>query len=75
MTGPSNLNQSYAFMHCRRCLSELPDGESPESWARLSVGWTAIGLQVWCVRHDVNLLHIDFEGHTHPANLTAIGDQ
>ncbi len=61
------------YCHCRVCVEEwragLAPGDSPESYARLSVGFTEIGLQVWCVRHDVNVMHVDFEGKRHPANL------
>ena len=50
------------FFHCRKCIAELPKGESPESFARLSVGWTPKGVQVWCVRHQSNIMNLDFQG-------------
>jgi len=65
---PSSENSIQLFMHCRRCLQERPEGESPQTWARLSVGWTDIGIQVWCNRHEINIVHVDFEGEVHPAN-------
>lgn len=72
----TNENAIRAYMHCGLCLQELRDGkapgESPESYARLTVGSTDIGWQVWCVRHDCNVVHIDYEGHVHPANLTRL---
>lgn len=55
------------FIHCRHCVETIPFGQSPQTWARLSIGWTPIGLQVWCNRHELNLLHVDFEGQQHPA--------
>ena len=58
-----------AFFHCGKCLSEKPDDLSPRDWASLEVGWTPLGLQVWCKRHEVNVCHIDFQGQKHPANL------
>lgn len=58
-----------AYCHCRLCLQELPQGTSPREWAQLEVGLTEIGLQVWCKRHEVNVMHIDFEGQQHPANM------
>jgi len=67
-----------AFLHCRECVNEwkagAAPGESPGSYARLSVGWTALGLQVICNRHDLNVAHIDFEGQTPPADLSKEGD-
>lgn len=65
--GPENQVQLY--LHCRLCIKELPKGESPSSYSRTQAGWTARGLQVWCARHDVNVLNIDFEGQQHPACL------
>jgi len=71
---PGNNNAIEAFAHCSLCIAEVYGGEapgqSPESYARLSVGSTPRGLQVWCVRHDANVINIDFEGHRHPANTT-----
>jgi hypothetical protein len=56
------------YLHCRQCMQEKPDGISPADWSKLDVGSTPIGFQVWCRRCEANVLHIDFEGHTHPAN-------
>jgi len=64
-------NEIVRFIHCGRCVEEwkLTDtGMSPREYASLEVGGTALGLQVWCKRHEANVLHIDFQGHRHPAN-------
>lgn len=63
-------NEIKMFMHCGLCLEERPPNLSPREWASLEVGWTVLGLQVWCKRHECNVIHIDFEGQKHPANLT-----
>ena len=60
-------NSILAYMHCRRCVETMPEGFSPQTWSRLSVGWTELGFQVWCNRHNVNIVHVDFEGQQHPA--------
>jgi len=59
------------FLHCRLCGIEVLAGanSSPRDHARFSIGWTKQGLQVWCNRHDRNVMHIDFEGIQHPANM------
>lgn len=62
-----SANSIRMFMHCKRCLQSIPPGESAQSWSRLSMGWTDIGFQVWCHRHEVNIVHVDFEGQVHPA--------
>jgi len=66
---PTTKNVIAAFFHCKKCLQELPFGQSPREWAQLEVGFTEIGLQVYCKRHEINVMHIDFEGQQHPANL------
>jgi len=55
-------NHIGAFLHCKRCLAEMPEGTSPREWARMEIGWTIKGLQVWCVRHDENVMNLDFGG-------------
>ena len=67
---PSNTRQISLYLHCARCLEDVPDRMAPRQWQDLEVGWTNDGLQVWCKRCDVNVIHIDFEGTKHPANLT-----
>lgn len=63
------------YFHCRQCVSEVLDiarrteqPQSPATYSRYDVGFTEIGLQIWCRRHEINLVHIDFEGQQHPAN-------
>lgn len=46
---PSRIQR---FMHCRRCGETRPRHLSMGEWARLEVGLTPSGIQVWCVRHD-----------------------
>lgn len=55
------INQFFA---CRLCHEELPRGVSIAHYARLHAGLTDRGLQVWCARHEVNIIHFDFEGAT-----------
>jgi hypothetical protein len=63
-----NTNEIATHFHCRLCMEQLPPGESPQSYARRDVGFTKLGFQVWCVRHDCNIIHMDFQGQRHPAN-------
>lgn len=50
-----------AFAHCRKCITELPVGESPRTYARLEVGLTPTGAIVWCVRHESEVVRIEVE--------------
>ena len=65
----SNLISSH--IHCGRCMEELPVGKSPVEYQNISVGFTRYGIQVWCKRHNCNIMHIDFEGVKHPAYCSA----
>jgi hypothetical protein len=51
---------------CAKCSDEVADGTagavSLREYTALDVGFTARGFQVWCRRHDVNVVHLDFEG-------------
>jgi len=73
MTMIDNLPSSksiIAFFHCALCLKEKPQLVSPQDWSMLEVGFTVKGLQVWCKRHECNVIHINFQGQTHPANTS-----
>lgn len=63
-------NEIKGFLHCKKCMEDRPENVSPRDYARLEVGFTDIGWQVWCVRHDCNVVHIDFQGYQHPANMS-----
>ncbi|HEV2329212.1 MAG TPA: hypothetical protein VGY56_10530 [Verrucomicrobiae bacterium] len=66
-----NHNCIQVYFHCKQCIAELPPGTSPREYAQLEVGWTELGIQVWCKRHEYNVAHIDFEGLKFPANTEA----
>lgn len=68
----SNKLQITSYMHCGKCLEELPEGVSAQEYRQYDIGWTEKGLQVWCVRHECNIVNVDFEGHIHPADTTAL---
>jgi hypothetical protein len=70
-------NQIEQFLHCALCADEVQSGQAdtgkPESmrdYAKYEFGWTKWGLQVWCIRHNANIIHIDFEGAKHKAYLS-----
>lgn len=60
-------NNISMYLHCGKCLNELPDGVTPMEWSDVQAGWTKEGIQIWCNRHECNVVHIDFQGATHPA--------
>ncbi len=50
------------YVQCLMCVADKPDAFSPREWARFNVIQTMNddrqGLQVWCVRHNVNVMHM-----------------
>ena len=54
--------QIEQYFHCVQCMRQIPEGESPRSWQRVQVGFTKKGIQIWCVRCDLNVAHFDFMG-------------
>lgn len=51
-----------AFIQCAKCLNEKPAGVSPRQFARVQIGIRNDGkLQVWCNRHECNVVVIDFK--------------
>ena len=61
---------------CSKCETEFllgsTDSRSLQDYSRLDIGFTSIGVQVWCRRHDVNVVHIDFAGHKPTADFRCI---
>ncbi len=55
-------NNITTFLHCKKCLQEKPPGISPRDWSQVEVGFTVPGFQVWCKRHELNVIDVDFEG-------------
>ena len=55
--------QGAAYLQCKLCLAELPDGISPSDFARQEVALTDVGIQVWCKRHECNIVQISFRDH------------
>ncbi len=68
-------NEIRGYLHCATCLTEMTDlaaiqgSAKPSLYTRYGVGLTPIGLQVICLRHDRNVVHIDFGGHATHSNF------
>jgi len=62
----SNKNEISTFLHCATCINNGHKGI-------YDVGYTDIGLQIWCTVCNTNMMHMDFEGQQHPANTAKIG--
>ena len=61
-----------SYVACTKCAEEVADIEpkiSLQDYAAIDVGFTNWGLQVWCRRHQVNIVHIDFGRAQLPADF------
>lgn len=55
-------NYIYRFIHCSLCLNEKPESVSAREYAHNEVGILKNGdIQVWCVRHEKNVVIFDME--------------
>jgi metal-dependent HD superfamily phosphatase/phosphodiesterase len=49
---------------CTKCereyLTTTHDAKSLADYVDIEAGFTSLGVQLWCRRHDCNVLHIDF---------------
>ena len=61
---------------CSKCETEFllgsTDSRSLQDYSRLDIGFTSIGVQVWCRRQDANVVHIDFAGQKPTADFRCI---
>jgi hypothetical protein len=61
---------------CAKCADEVASGAagavSMRDYGRLEAGFTERGLQVWCMRHDLNVVHVDFAGATPEADFRCL---
>ena len=61
---------------CSKCeeefLAGITDSRTLQDYTKLDVGFTESGLQVWCRRHDTNVVHIDFEGRKLKADFRCL---
>lgn len=61
---------------CTKCSDEFASGttSSPSlrDYVATDVGFTEKGLQVWCRRHETNVVHIDFDGKRPQADFRSL---
>lgn len=57
-----NHHHILRYLECSRCNDECPKGTKPRDFQKFECGWTRDGFQVWCTRHESNIIHIDFCG-------------
>lgn len=62
-------NHIVLHMYCARCIAEKPPNISHADFARIEVGVTSpnpneASVQVWCGRHNINMVLITESGAT-----------
>ncbi|MEE4299787.1 MAG: hypothetical protein V2J24_10120 [Pseudomonadales bacterium] len=61
---------------CAKCADDVAAGRAVEAsiaeHQRLEVGFTEFGIQVWCRRHDANIVHVDFGGQRFRADFRCL---
>lgn len=60
-------NSIRLYFHCSQCTKDLEASSSQQTlreYGRLECGLTEHGFQIWCVRHNTNVAHVDLMGQT-----------
>ena len=70
------LNNIKEPIVCASCFKEYETLQNPDitlrDYIKVDVGFTRIGIQVWCQRHNKNICHIDFEGNRPSADFRSM---
>ena len=70
------LKQINQHVICAKCEEEFQavstDSSSLQDYTKLDVGFTDIGIQVWCRRHDANVVHVNFNGQKLEADFRCL---
>ena len=70
------LNNIKEPIVCETCLKEYGALQNPDitlrDYIRVDVGFSRIGIQVWCQRHNKNVCHINFEGNRPKADFRSL---
>ena len=60
------------YLACTKCAAEIETLNPPQSlqdYSQTDAGFTDWGVQIWCRRHQVNIVHIDFQQQRLPADF------
>ena len=72
----SLTNSINDYIICSECQSEfdsgMTDSGSIQDYTKLDIGFTDVGVQVWCRRCEINVCHIDFEGNRPRADFRSL---
>ena len=64
------------YLYCSECQREFESGMtdfgSMRDYSKIETGFTDLGFQIWCIRHDRNVCHINFEGNDLSTDLRCI---
>jgi hypothetical protein len=60
MSNESKL-QIDMYLKCKKCFEELPVGTSMQEFATTQAGFTTTGIQVWCTRHNCEVVHLPYK--------------
>ena len=59
-----SINSHIVFNECIKELSTLSSSDiNLKNFVKFEVGFTNLGIQIWCIRHNINVCHIDFDGN------------
>jgi len=56
-------NEIKLYFHCKKCCEENKERfQNMREYSSIECGWTEAGFQVWCKRHNCNVVNVGFKG-------------
>jgi hypothetical protein len=55
-------NRIISYIHCKKCIDEIKKDRiqiSPSDYQMITAGFTSTGLQIWCNRHNCNVMNFN----------------
>ena len=70
------LKQIDQHIICANCEEEFQAGStdisSLQNYTKLCIRFPDFGIQVWCRRHDANVVHVNFNGQKFKADFQCL---
>ena len=74
-----NENLKYSNVSnivCNKCVEELSTLSSTDTslknYVKFEVGFTSLGIQIWCIRHNINVCHVNFDNNELSADFRCL---
>ena len=68
-----SINSHIVCNECIKELSTLPSSDvNLKNFVKFEVGFTKLGIQIWCIRHNINVCHVNFDNNELSADFRCL---